>query len=52
MSVLHKCFNKVIALEDSSAQCGLKAVTLVVIRVQEEAGVCISSLFQSGTLDY
>lgn len=49
VSVLHKCLNKVIALEDISAQGGLKAVTPAIIRVQKE-GVCISSLFQSGML--
>lgn len=52
MSILHKCVNKVIALEDTSTQCGLKAVTLAIIRVQEEAEVSVSLLFHSGTVDY
>jgi len=52
VSVLHECLNKVIARGDTSTECGLKAVMLAIIRVQEEAGVCISSLFQSGSLYY
>lgn len=52
MSVLLTLWNKVKAFEDASAQSGLKAVIPAIIRMQEEEGVSLSSLFQSVTLDY
>lgn len=52
VSVLLTLWNKVKVFEDASAQSGLKAVIPAIMRIQEEGGVSISSLFQSVTLDY